>query len=488
MTAAGRSACLWLLATALLLAGSVQGTDIYVDCSGDVETGNGSAESPFALLSSAVAAMTSGSYVVRVSAGASCSGLANTFDIQIPSTVSSVRFTGDAEEPARLICDGEASEEGAVSFHFTGLQSFFWEYLDVSGCATLVRGTGASGSTLHLAYSAISSAAGDLLRLKDVANVELFECSFEDLSAYVLTAQASHSMQAAAMVTGCSFSSCAGGLFLNGFPTLHVAGSAFDNVSNCLLATAMTGDWTVLDTTFNECTAPGSGAAVNTVGLHGNATDATTVISSCEFNHCSADRGGAVYTSGGVLVINDSVFTSNEATVGGGVLVEAAKAFMTNVTFSKNSADDLGGCVYLNEASQLTVTNSTLSKNEAGRAGAAFGCNGPSNIVYNIEGDDADKTVVFDDNKPDQFVNACVKDFYDYDDDSWLAKHWPLLVVAVIGTVVVGAVLVAFVVFEASKCIKNRRARAVSEDGEEAGEAEDGVAVEYDFSQPAAVV
>lgn len=193
-----------------------------------------------------------------------------------------------------------------------------------------------------------------------------------------------------------------------------------------------------------------------------------------------------MYLNGGALDVLSSRFDSCSATRGAAIAVGAVHGDVV-LDCLGNEAEELGGCLYLGEASSLTLGECSVTGNTAGLAGAAFACSGPDNeLIFPIDDDD----IYLADNSPKSFENACVADYYDA--DTWATTHWPILLAAVAGVLVVGVVLVAFVCFETYKYLKKRRlqtaelaADALSDDSDADS---DGVAVEYDFSQPAAAV
>jgi CSLREA domain-containing protein len=81
-------------------------------------------------------------------------------------------------------------------------------------------------------------------------------------------------------------------------------------------------------------------------------------------------EGGAIY-SWGVLTITNSVFNGNSASRGGAISCNAGTATVTSSTFVSNSAvSDSGGAIY--ENCNLTIMSSTFASNSAANSGGAI--------------------------------------------------------------------------------------------------------------------
>jgi len=78
--------------------------------------------------------------------------------------------------------------------------------------------------------------------------------------------------------------------------------------------------------------------------------------------HTSGSRGGAIFSSG-TLIVTNSTLRNNNAYSGGGISNFGGTATVTGSTLSGNSASNDGGGI--SNAGTLTVTNSTLSGNSA---------------------------------------------------------------------------------------------------------------------------
>ncbi len=123
---------------------------------------------------------------------------------------------------------------------------------------------------------------------------------------------------------------------------------------------------TVGNSTFTE----------NTAEFHGGAIylqDAVLNVYLTDFDGNSADRGGAIANSYGVLTVSTSTLQANTATETGGAIWNASGiapspiARVTDSTLSENTAIE-GGAIY--NVGTLAVEGSTLSENTATYGGA----------------------------------------------------------------------------------------------------------------------
>lgn len=148
------------------------------------------------------------------------------------------------------------------------------------------------------------------------------------------------------------------------------------------------------DCTFTNATNLDSNGGVFSVGYAGVMT-----FNRCVFRDCtSATNGGAgSVAAGGLLLVQDSVFEGNSATLSGGgiysagtdvsaddVTSPATAVNLKGVTLRKNKADN-GGAIQVGVGSSLVLRASTLSANAAnygGTGGAvAVGSNGAEFIA-----------------------------------------------------------------------------------------------------------
>ena len=111
-----------------------------------------------------------------------------------------------------------------------------------------------------------------------------------------------------------------------------------------------------------------------------------TLTNDTFYDNNASGNGGAVYTGGGTLTVNNGMFNENQATSlssnGGALYVDTVagspgNASLTDVAFTSNTADGSGGAVYAvpsaTTATQLTVSSCDFTGNQAtGGAGGAI--------------------------------------------------------------------------------------------------------------------
>lgn len=124
------------------------------------------------------------------------------------------------------------------------------------------------------------------------------------------------------------------------------------------------GDLIILDSLLQNNAATGnlsgnnSGGAIYTTG---NLTITRTVFNANSVDlSASPGQGGAIHFLGTTLIVEDSTFERNEAVAGGAIF---GNANISGSTFFLNSASNSGGAVF---GSSLTVSNSTFSGNDKG--------------------------------------------------------------------------------------------------------------------------
>jgi predicted outer membrane repeat protein len=94
-------------------------------------------------------------------------------------------------------------------------------------------------------------------------------------------------------------------------------------------------------------------------------------------------HGGAIENVGGVLTINNSIFTGNEVTSGFGGAIEnivASKLTINISKFTNNTASSDGGAIY--NAGTLNLNGCNLTNNKASDGGA-IGNDGTANVHFN---------------------------------------------------------------------------------------------------------
>jgi predicted outer membrane repeat protein len=155
-----------------------------------------------------------------------------------------------------------------------------------------------------------------------------------------------------ATVSGCAFwGNSAIGFTFPGFPVFHIPGSGG----------AIEAQWpdnAVRDSTFTSNSAERGGAIYSPGGL---------TVSGCTFTSNSATQGGGIYEDdfGGTLTVRDSTFTGNTASDSGGGLYNIGTATLLNCSLSKNTAGSAGGGIFNAAVGTLVVKDSTVLNNVA---------------------------------------------------------------------------------------------------------------------------
>ena len=91
--------------------------------------------------------------------------------------------------------------------------------------------------------------------------------------------------------------------------------------------------------------------------------DETVVVKGLEFkNGVNGNRGGAIMSSGGNFVVEDSVFTDNYASgYGGAIALASGNLTVRNSVFTGNTGDNFGGAVHV--MGTATISNSQFTNN-----------------------------------------------------------------------------------------------------------------------------
>ena len=111
-------------------------------------------------------------------------------------------------------------------------------------------------------------------------------------------------------------------------------------------------------------------------GIFSVASGVTASISGLTMKNTSAGNGGAINSSG-TLIVADSTFTENNVTGSGGAIYANGNLTITNSSLSSNSAA-YGGAIFCNGA--LTASGLTVSSNSASSQGGGVFASGPTTI------------------------------------------------------------------------------------------------------------
>ena len=131
----------------------------------------------------------------------------------------------------------------------------------------------------------------------------------------------------------------------------------------------------IVECKFINCSSDYGGAIYAIVPLN---------ITGSQFINCSAKQGGAIYVGNSGLFVNDTLFESNKAIMGGAVFFtnESFNNTFYNVTFLKNLAYNNGGALYIFESGEdgvNLINASTFYLNHANYNGGAFFFNDTQN-------------------------------------------------------------------------------------------------------------
>jgi hypothetical protein len=138
-------------------------------------------------------------------------------------------------------------------------------------------------------------------------------------------------------------------------------------------------------------TADGDGAGVCVQS--GVLTVTDSLISGNDAGSLDIDLGGGIYTLSSLVSIHDSTITDNNAGRGGGIQVESTGVLIIeNTTISDNEAtytDSTGGGLH-NSSDMAMLTDVTISGNTAGYAGGGIHNQGPMTLTnVTISGNEA---------------------------------------------------------------------------------------------------
>ena len=130
-------------------------------------------------------------------------------------------------------------------------------------------------------------------------------------------------------------------------------------------------------------------------GTEGDPYVAFTLNNCTVTGNSAVDKGGFFYAYGGSLTANNCTFTGNTATEGGAISTLAGDVFLTDSTFTENSAvgtgSASGGAVSLDTYYASTIDNCAFTNNSAKISSITFGSNAASGgALYLTSGSKAD--------------------------------------------------------------------------------------------------
>ncbi|WP_187276591.1 choice-of-anchor Q domain-containing protein [Parahaliea maris] len=130
----------------------------------------------------------------------------------------------------------------------------------------------------------------------------------------------------------------------------------------------------VIDGYIEDMLWKASGVTIDASGQHAILQVSANTLVKLRYltlSHGNADRGGAIFSEGD-LVVESSTFDNNRATdQGGAIYASGLLTFVINSTFYDNSADQGGGALALTSG-QARVTHATFTNNSAPRGAAVL--------------------------------------------------------------------------------------------------------------------
>lgn len=112
-----------------------------------------------------------------------------------------------------------------------------------------------------------------------------------------------------------------------------------------------------------------------------NASSGTVIINNSTFTDNSATNSGGAVSGFGTATISHSTFSGNSASSGGGIASFGGTVIINNSTISGNSANTLAGG--FNNGGTATINNSTISGNSASGGGGIYNGSGDTLTVSN---------------------------------------------------------------------------------------------------------
>jgi len=337
------------LIAVLVSVSAVSAVNVYVNTTGDDDTGTGTISNPFKSISKGVNNATDGDTVII--ADGTYAGENNTY-IDITKNMT---ITGQSQ--ANTIIDGEG-----VNWIFS---------VDTPGLNVTF-----SNLTIKNAYINWDNGAAIW---SEGSTVTVSQCTFIDNNA----------------------NGNGGGAIYSGYGNLTVDDSTFIS-NNAMYGAAINnigGYLTVRGCNFTENVATAleedyglGGGAIYNWGLYGDGIyPATLIVEGCTFQGNVARDGGAIYGYGlSNCTITNSIFADNRATSvdGGAIENNGGILNLTNCIFTNNTANGNGGAVFTD--GDFSAVNCTFTNNTAYTGGAIYaedsnsvitGCNFTGNTV-----------------------------------------------------------------------------------------------------------
>jgi predicted outer membrane repeat protein len=278
-----------------------------------------------------------------------------------------------------------------------------------------IRNYGASPVITNCTFSQnVSTYAGGAICNSYFSMPVISNCSFSN-NKIIVNYSGSYAMGGAiynqggsyATISNCSFTANEVKTTMNSFGAGEASGGAIYNdmagfeMSNC---------------TFSGNLVSNIGTSTTNKGLSKGAaifTNGKTIIENCTFSGNIAFTGtrstgqGTIYSIGGTdstHLINNSVFSKNNATQGGAIYSEISMSKVTNCTFSENKAI-YGGAVYNKKSAPLFI-NCTFSKDTAVAGAGIVNDEVYFNMSFGLPVDGTIANCLFTKNVADSFGGA----------------------------------------------------------------------------------
>ncbi len=127
----------------------------------------------------------------------------------------------------------------------------------------------------------------------------------------------------------------------------------------------------VIDCTFENCSLPGMGGALDVLSADGVSP---VHIESCSFVGCTAENGGALFAYAGPITVTGCLFENNEATLDGGALGHWIKSLeIQDCIFRNNRCGNQGGAIYTPSLEdEVLIHHNLFWDNHADDGGALY--------------------------------------------------------------------------------------------------------------------
>ena len=152
------------------------------------------------------------------------------------------------------------------------------------------------------------------------------------------------------------------------------------SISNCNFVKNTASNGGAIRTYASHILVSNSKFIENRATLTGGAIEADCSVYNCTFINNTADSGGAIEEGGSQCFISECTFIGNNANSGGGAIRVSNDCSISNCTFEENTAN-YGGAIWA--GNRNVITNCTFTDCSSNKKGGAVYWNGGDNIVTN---------------------------------------------------------------------------------------------------------